>query len=140
MSDRKYRQRGYQDADGDEARSRSPRTPRPEGFSGPRGRGLGRPSNTVFRCAVCGARQPMGGADFDAACGQCGADLHTCTHCQHFDPSASKECRQSIAERVPSKAKRNACEHFAPKATQEFARESGRPEDARDAFDSLFKI
>ena len=50
MSDRKYRQRGYQD---DEPRERSRSTPSSP-REGPRGRGLGAPTRSVFRCHDCG--------------------------------------------------------------------------------------
>jgi len=139
MSDRKYRQRGYQDADSGE---RPARRPGPAGARspGPRGRGLGKPTATAFRCAVCGARQPASELGFDAECDSCGADLHSCTHCRHFDTSAPAECRQPVAERIANKAKRNRCELFEPRTTQELAGDGDRPEDARAAFDALFKL
>jgi len=140
MSDRKYRQRGYQDSDRPE---RGPRRPRGDRPSGPRGRGLGKPTSTVFRCAVCGEKQLAGAAvELDSTCWKCGADLHTCTHCRYFDTSAPRECRQPVKEHVTSKAKRNACELFEAKATQEFAEDLGgdTPSDAKSAFDALFKL
>jgi hypothetical protein len=139
MSDRKYRQRGYQD----EERSEKPakRGPR-EQKEGPRGRGLGAPTRTVFRCAVCGAEvQAAGGTvALDATCSGCGAHLHTCTHCAHFDSSARFECRQPIPERVAGKARRNACAFFEPKQAREISSEKAEPSDPRAAFDALFKL
>ncbi len=149
---RKYGQRGYQDDDRDDRASRrGPRQPR-ERRPGPRGRGLGKPTATVFRCAVCGEKQldgttylaPSGGATIglEATCWKCSTDLHTCTHCRHFDSSARGECRASAPDYVASKAKRNACELFEAKATQEFAENQGgdTPSDAKTAFDALFKL
>jgi predicted RNA-binding Zn-ribbon protein involved in translation (DUF1610 family) len=141
MSDRKYRQKGYQDSDRPEKgrrRRSGPSGPRREG---PRGRGLGRPTQSVFRCSACGTRITLlERLQVDATCAECGADLHTCTHCQHFDTSAPLECRQPIRQRVSPKAKRNDCELFEPRAKQEFGTESKRsPEDPRAAFDALFK-
>ena len=111
---------------------------------GPRGRGLGKPTATVFRCAVCGEKQREDLAvSLDSSCWKCGADLHTCTHCRHFDTSARGECRQGAQPYVAAKAKRNACESFAAKATQEFAEDHGgldTPSDAKAAFDALFKL
>lgn len=143
MSDRKYRQRGYMDGDRDAPRERRPAAPR-ERDARPRGRGLGKPTATVFRCAVCGHPQSdeIRSAEiaFESTCGKCGADLHTCTHCAHFDTSVPKECRQPAADYVAVKAKRNRCELFTPKAAQEFAKEAESPSSAKAAFDALFKF
>jgi hypothetical protein len=147
MPDRKYRHRGYQDEERREekrpaAEGEAPRE-RPEG---PRGRGLGAPTVTVFRCRMCGTKQQMTGSlPFEATCTNCGNDLHTCSNCVHFDTSRPNECRKPVLQRVTSKSKRNTCELFTPNTVQEFA--SDRPSaggDAassspRDAFDALFK-
>ena len=81
----------------------------------------------------------------DASCPKCSADLHTCTHCSQFDPGVAGECRAK-APYVASKAKRNDCQAFEPKAAKEFANEAGSPKDpttpkdAKSAFDSLFNF
>jgi hypothetical protein len=139
MSERKYRQSGYQDEEPREKRSR-PTGPR-EKSDKPRGRGLGKPTRSVFRCSRCGQNHALGAAvALDASCSGCGEDLHTCTNCTHFDSSAPMECRQPIAERIGKKSKRNECDLFEPKTTQEFDKESPPPDDARSAFDALFKL
>jgi len=144
MSDRKYRQSGYQDDDrgGEPRRSEGPRRPfepRDKPLR-PKGRGLGKPTATVFRCAMCGEQQSVAFA-VDATCSKCDTDLHTCTHCAHFDTSASGECRKAAIPYVSSKAKRNECELYEPKAAQEFAKEPEAPRTTRSAaFDALFKI
>lgn len=139
MSDRKYRQRGYQDS-GSERSERGPRRPRSDRPSGPRTRGLGKPTSTVFRCAVCGEKQlASSGVELDSTCWKCGADLHTCTHCRYFDSSAPRECRQPVKDYVSSKAKRNSCELFEAKEAQEHGQNES-PSDAKAAFDALFKI
>ena len=142
---RKYQQRGYQEDDaGDpkpapKKRGSGPREPR-HSPSKPRGRGLGKPTATVFRCAVCGCQQSASIGN-ESTCQQCRTDLHTCTHCVYFDTSATYECRQSVTEPVMSKAKRNSCELFEPKASQEFAKEDGpAPTKGKAAFDALFKF
>lgn len=147
MSDRKYRQSGYQDSGQREERSRAPQGPR-EKKEGPRGRGLGAPSETVFRCAKCGEkRSALEEVPFDATCTKCGADLHTCSNCISFDSSVRWECRrfEEIPARVLKKSTRNECPLFTPKAAQEFAKDAGEggkptPGDARSAFDALFKF
>ncbi len=138
MSERKYGQRGYMDDDRDRPRGRSQSGPPPR-REGPRGRGLGKPTASVCRCAVCGESQTVSELTADSTCGKCGTDLYTCTHCAHFDTSASGECRRG-APYVAAKAKRNRCELFEPKMAQEFASDSGTPKDAKAAFDALFKL
>jgi hypothetical protein len=144
--DRKYRQRGYQDTGDRDSRARAPQGPR-EKKEGPRGRGLGAPSETVFRCARCGEKRPvLDEIPFDAVCAKCGADLHTCSNCLHFDTAVRWECRkhEEIPARIQKKSTRNECPLFTPKAAQEFGNDSGSgkpaPGDARSAFDALFKI
>ncbi len=140
MASRKYRQRGYQDDDRPEPRGRGAarQAPRPEG---PRGRGLGAPTARAVRCAICGKQvEPPDASQFDAVCPHCGADLHTCTNCLQFEPSAPNQCRKPVAEPVRGKARNNQCELFDPKVTQEFAADAGRPSDPKAAFDALFKL
>ncbi len=142
MSDRKYRQRGYQDSDRptEHREERRPEAPR-ERPEGPRGRGLGAPTESVFRCRICGTRQRVNGIlPFEATCSECGNDLHTCSNCLNFDTSRPNECRKPILQRVESKSKRNACQLFTPNTVQEFASDSRAvSSDPRAAFDALFR-
>lgn len=155
MSDRKYRQRGYQDSGrppdrGEGERAGEGGAPqerpagRPDPREKPRGRGLGAPTAEVFRCARCGREEAVGVAmATDARCAQCGTDLHACTNCASFDSGARFECRQPVPARVSPKDRANRCELFAPRLRAEFAREqpaAERPNDARAAFDALFKF
>jgi len=146
MSDRKYRQRGYQD-DGGGGRGRKGGKPQgpPERKEGPRGRGLGAPTESVFRCPNCNALALAPGAeDFESICRKCGAPFHACIACAHFDPQATYECRQPIEVRVPKKRAANTCTLFTAKTQVEFARGEGmeglHPDDARAAFDKLFDL
>jgi hypothetical protein len=139
MSDRKYRQRGYQDQDRDERPRRGQKKPPREKREGPWGRGLGAPTFTAFRCNNCGTKiEDYRHLPFDASCPKCDADLHTCTHCANFDPSAAFECREEIPVRIMKKSKRNECELFKPKVAKEFKDEQGSVRDAKAAFDNLF--
>ena len=128
------------DDDGRDEAHRRPAGPKPR-REGPRGRGLGAPTAELFRCATCGrqAADP-GPGETAAACSSCGADLHTCTNCRHFDSSAPMECRQPVPQRIGAKAKGNECELFEAKVTKEFGSDSGRPDDPRAAFDALFDL
>jgi hypothetical protein len=162
MSDRKYRQRGYQD----EPRSSQPRGDRPA--PPPKERAPGRvlqdergpktpnlmAAHEVFRCARCGnlLSVPVGPLD---SCSKCGVDLHSCVQCVSFDTSARWECAQSasLPARVSPKDARNACTLMAPRTTVERqtstapspAAPSGGTSNstatnsARKAFDDLFK-
>ena len=122
------------DSGGKRPRSTGPR----ERSEKPRGRGLGKPTKSVFRCSRCGQMEVVTNLVPEAVCSQCGEGLHTCTNCSHFDTSARYECREAIEQSIPKKSKRNDCELFSPKTVQEFESESPSPEDARSEFDSLF--
>ncbi len=143
MSDRKYRQRGYQDEGPRERKPlgpkkpleprdpRMPRDPRVPNMPGFR---------EVFRCTRCGN---IGSLDVapDTTCGKCGVDLHACIQCTSFDAGALFECTEPIPARVSPKDARNACQFYSPRIKVE--RETGStvaPNSAKKAFDDLFKI
>lgn len=138
MSDRKYRQRGYQD----EPRERERQAPRPP--AGPREKPEGpktpnlMASHEVFRCSRCGNRLGLSVAP-DDRCSRCGVDLHGCIQCASFDTSARFECTQPIPARVAPKDARNACGAFTPRTTVERETGTAGPPSARQAFDDLFK-
>jgi len=140
MSDQKYRQRGYKDEGrGESTRRRRNQGPKPE-RDGPWGRGMGKPTASVFRCGDCGKRVAVaGGVEVGQTCPGCEAALHSCVNCQHFDPSAQWQCREKPPEPVRGKRKANECPLFAPKKVAEFESNATKdPEEARAAFDDLF--
>jgi hypothetical protein len=61
--------------------------------------------------------------------------------CTHFDPGSRFECRQPIPERISPKDKRNTCVSYSLKQSveRETSSSSGTVNDARKAFDALFK-
>ena len=137
MSDRKYRQRGYQDEPRE--RERPPARPagpreKPEGPRTPNLMG----SHEVFRCSRCGNRLGLPVA-LDARCSRCGVDLHSCIQCASFDTSARFECSQTVPARVAPKDARSACASFTPRTTVERETGTSGPPSARQAFDDLFK-
>jgi hypothetical protein len=142
MNDRKYRHRGYQDSS-DEVRPRGPRPGGPCRTEGaPRGRGADPDKAVVFACKSCGEkRRDPEEIRFDSTCAKCGADLHACSQCAHFDTSARFECTQPIAERIPSKKARNKCPLYSPARSFDLtgSRAKETPDDARAAFERLFK-
>ena len=152
MSDRKYRQRGYQDEPREPRREHRPAekkeyAPRgqppiaPKTFNMPGFR-------EVVRCARCGNELTVAAAwSAQGACARCGADLHSCAQCGNFDTSAPFECQKPVKARVSPKDARNTCELFEPKTTVErettsggtSSGASGSGPSARKAFDDLFK-
>jgi hypothetical protein len=152
MSDRKYRQRGYQD----EPRDRAPReksAPKPmeprapgrqlQSADGPKTPNL-MGSHEVFRCSRCGNLLAVP-VEADGRCTRCGVDLHSCIQCTSFDTSARFECTQPLTARVSPKDEKNACAHFAPRTTVERqtstpAQQSPATNSAKKAFDDLFNI
>src|SRR5262245_47746077 len=150
MSDRKYRQRGYQDSGGSGDRPKLPPKERPPGP--PKGAQRDTPRRMqmpgfqeVLRCALCGALVPPPlEITFESQCPKCRADLRSCKNCRNFDTGAQFECTQPITERITKKDVRNQCEYFVARTSIEReTRDSGgginRPVDPRSAFDNLFK-
>ena len=93
----------------------------------------------VVRCAECGN---VGTSEIghDARCPRCGTDLHACAQCASFDPGSRFECMQTIAARISPKNARNTCALFAPRTTVERETTTPRTDNARKAFDDLFKF
>lgn len=163
-SDRKYRQHGYMDS-GHESRPFREDRPKPQGprppldVTGPR---LPRLVQHVAasRCFNCAAALPED-TDFSttAVCPKCGADLHCCKQCTHFEPSTRFQCLKPIPARIAVKDKANECQLFSRRVTvardgvgangngagpSNGAAAAGPPapknaDDARSAFDRLFK-
>ena len=144
MSDRKYRQRGYQDEPREPRRDQKPAekkeyAPRgqpplaPKTFNMPGFR-------EVVRWARCGHELTVAAAwSPDGHCPRCAADLHSCAQCTHFDTSSPFECQQPVPVRVSPKDARNACTFYEPRTTVERETKTTAPTSARKAFDDLFK-
>jgi hypothetical protein len=154
--DRKYKQTGYRDRNSeDKKRERAERPPsevRPkqQDMLGPR---TPRMVGTVMRarCASCGAVLSPG-FDPNGECPRCHFGLHCCKQCVHFDTGRQFECTQPIPERIAKKDAKNDCAFFEFRVTVEkdtspvqyasapAAAPAGvRPNDARKAFEDLFK-
>lgn len=156
-SDRKYRQHGYMDSDrrsgNGQSREERPRQQGPKlplDVTGPR---LPRLVQTIAasRCYNCSVTLPTG-TDFKGTCPKCNAALHCCKQCAHFEPSTRFQCLKPIPARIAAKDQANECELFSPRVT--VARDAApggiaaprtaiatprTPNDARAAFDNLFK-
>lgn len=148
MSDRKYRQHGYQDSDRPE-RSR-PEPPRPAREPGaPAGarrlsqdgpKSINMPGyREVIRCSQCGTLVTED-VRLDSRCARCAVDLHACAQCRSFDPGSRFECMEAITARVAPKNARNSCTLFSPRSTVERETTAPRQDSARKAFDDLFNL
>jgi hypothetical protein len=142
MSDRKYRQRGYQDDDRDRKPAGAPKGPggpRPRGDrpEGPKTPNL-MPTRQVVRCAKCGGEitSPFG---LEIRCSKCGVDVHTCAQCTYFDPGARFQCMQPVPLRIAPKDAKNSCQLWEPRRTVERETHSVSVSSAKQAFDDLFK-
>jgi hypothetical protein len=92
------------------------------------------------QCHQCGAavviHEPLAR---DAECDSCGGDLRCCLNCRHYDTQYNNSCRETDADPVVDKHRRNFCEFFS------FSREpvakgtSNRAAEARKKLDQLFK-
>lgn len=156
--DRKYRQHGYQDSDRasasyrqDRPKQQSPKLP--IDVTGPK---LPRLVQSVVASRCYNCTVALGpGIDFKGTCPKCGAALHCCKQCVHFDSSTRFQCVKPIPLRIAVKDQANTCELFSPRVTVardvqpsgmvSKAGENGtiaaprNATDARAAFDSLFK-
>jgi hypothetical protein len=132
MEDRRYSQRGYREHE--KERPGKPKEPPRSGAPAML------PTRTVSRCVDCGTLLPPL-TDSLGQCPKCGSALHSCRQCAHFDPGQRFECAQPVPERISDKRARNACTFFSLHVTVERETSSGsaRPDDARRAFDNLFK-
>ena len=148
MSDRKYRQRGYHDDDRD--RQPKPEAPRPAREPGaPAGarrisqdgpKNINMPGyREVLRCSQCGAviSEEVG---LQSRCPRCGTYLHACAQCTSFDSGSRFECMEAVTARITPKTTRNTCALYTPRTTVERETTAPRTDDARKAFDDLFKI
>jgi hypothetical protein len=141
VSDRKYRQRGYQDSGEDRKRSSEKPSvpPKRDNTFGPRPVNMPG-TRAVSRCAQCGT--VLQGMAPEGKCPKCGFELHSCKQCMYFDPGSRFECMQPVKERVAKKDARNECPSYEMRVTREKETSTpapSRPSDARQAFENLFK-
>ena len=90
-------------------------------------------------CHACGAPAAVGEpVPRDAECGRCGADLRACRNCRHWDVRYHNECRETEAEPVAERVRRNFCEYFEYSPAP-FAPAPDRAAAARAKRDALFR-
>jgi hypothetical protein len=109
-------------------------------LDGPPG-GAQAPAMPPFQCQQCGAPVPFDEPiPRDSECESCGRDLRCCMNCRHYDPSRNNSCRETEADLVEDKARRNFCEYFSFNRAALVAgkRRSPREAEARAQLEGLF--
>lgn len=101
-------------------------------------------SPATRQCQACGATVTREAPyPRDAECKRCSADLRCCRNCRHYDTRASNECRETEAELVTDKNRRNFCEYFEFTEKQVVTGTAGAPVDraaeARAKLEALFR-
>ncbi len=91
-------------------------------------------------CYRCGASLaaltlPLSRRDL---CPDCGAGLHVCRMCSHYDRSVAEQCREEDAETVSDKEGINFCEWFEPSANAFDPGTRSESEDAERRLEALF--
>lgn len=151
MTDRKYRQRGYQDDDRDRQPRARPARPAPEPGAPAGARRISQDGpktinmpgyRQVVRCSQCGT-VVAGEVSLESQCSRCGVDLRSCAQCTSFDPGSRFECMEAVPARITPKNVRNNCTLYAARTTVERETTAPRTEvdrGAKKAFDDLFNF
>ena len=88
-------------------------------------------------CFHCGSKNTYSQRiHFRDECRQCENDLHICRNCAFYDENSYNECRESSAEKVQDKEKRNVCEYFSPSSQKHSQKDS---KELLKKAESLFK-
>lgn len=90
-------------------------------------------------CWKCGASledlaQPLGRR---AECPACGAELHVCRQCRHYDTAKAKQCRELAADEIKNKTRANFCEWFQARVGA-FTGSASSASGGRSALEELF--
>src|SRR5437870_12827758 len=93
-----------------------------------------------LQCQLCGApvtiAEPL---PRDAECGSCKHDLRCCRNCRHYDPAYNNSCRETMADPVEDKTRRNFCDYFySTRAAFTAGTGDTRTNEARAKLESLF--
>jgi len=94
-----------------------------------------------LQCQACGKAVPYDEPiPRDSDCEGCHRDLRCCMNCRHYDTTRNNSCRETEAELVEDKARRNFCEFFSFNRRSFVAGEGVNPREAeaRARLESLF--
>jgi hypothetical protein len=95
----------------------------------------------TLQCQACGKPVPYDEPiPRHSECEGCRRDLRCCLNCRHLDVSRNNSCRETEAELVEDKARRNFCEFFSFNRRSFVAGtgERAREDAARARLESLF--
>lgn len=94
------------------------------------------------QCQFCGAAVTLGEPiPRESSCEKCLRDLRCCRQCRHYDPALNNSCRETEAELVEDKKRRNFCEFFSinPAPFRPETQDRDREAQARAKLEGLFK-
>tara|TARA_Y100001934_G_C11690327_1_gene467556 strand:- start:73 stop:486 length:414 start_codon:yes stop_codon:yes gene_type:complete len=72
-----------------------------------------------------------GNLSFREECDACAHDLHVCLTCDFHDQYAENQCRETTADPVNQKDRRNLCEYWKPKSPKESSHQSAAEAKAK---------
>lgn len=91
-----------------------------------------------LKCFSCGHEMsfasPPGRRD---ECAKCGADVHACRNCRHYDKNVYNECREPQADVVKERDRANFCDFFS--AGGQSGGAGAQKNDLLAAAEALFK-
>jgi hypothetical protein len=93
------------------------------------------------QCQFCGAAVTLGEPiPRESSCEKCLRDLRCCRQCRHYDPALNNSCRETEADLVEDKERRNFCEFFSinPAPFRAAAMDKSREAQARAKLEGLF--
>ena len=90
-----------------------------------------------YVCWSCGHVGEAEGIFRTTECASCEAWVRACKNCKHFDPYASNDCREPVADFVRNKEAANFCAYFQP--LQDRNAQAEKVDDARAKLEALFK-
>ena len=95
-----------------------------------------------FQCQSCGAPVRLAAPiPRDAECDACRHDVRCCRNCRHYDTRYNNACKETEAEPVADKERRNFCEFFSfnPAPFRPATMDKSREAQARAKLEGLFK-
>ncbi len=98
-----------------------------------------RKKSVVRQCFKCGAEWERSGQPRSRqVCGSCGAHLHCCMNCHHFDRDISNSCTLPDTTFIGARDAPNYCESFEMVNARLKAIQA-RTQRARNVWDQLFR-
>ncbi len=91
-------------------------------------------------CHHCGNEMEFAEKVFrNDTCEKCGSDVYCCLNCSDYDVTAPNQCRESQAEPVDVKDRRNFCEYFRLREGPGSGAAAQKAAESRRKLEALFK-